>query len=171
MAETYPTTLPLPDDTGYGNVQSYGTIRTNLPGPIKEQETTYNSARVLITATFSMDDATYATWLAWIKANAYEWFYMPVVSPRTPVDISSTALVRATDAPTMSLAGYNWQRASLSLEMIPGALDDPLAPPRVYNNFIDAGSPASLSPDIIDAGNAATPSPDIFTASLYDYGH
>lgn len=171
MTEIYPANLPLPEYTGYTVVQSYGQARTNLPGPLKNQTTYYNAPRAVIGASWAMDDATYSTWLTWIKDNAFDWFYLPVVSPNVPVDITSTQLVRAMSPAAMTLQGYNWQRVGLTLEIQPAQDPDPLAPTPVYSDFISAGSPGVPSPDIIDAGSPGAPSPDLITASIYGYGY
>ena len=172
MAETYPSNLPLPEHVSYSTAQGYGVVRTSIPGPSENQAVYFNAPSETISAQWAMDDADYAAWLAWMQANCYTWFYMPVVSSHAPVNITSTVLVRAITPISRQLAGYNWQRVSLTLELVPGQADDPLAPAPSWD-FIDGGSNAipPIGPDIgpIEGGTPANPSPGLIWAQLYDY--
>lgn len=114
----YPPTLPLPDQ--YTGIIDQGLIRTSFPVTAPNQVKGYNSPRTDISMTFSMDDATYETWLTWMTSNGYDWFNMPVVSARTPTDITSIQRVRLSSEITLTKRGDNWLSATVAAELVPG---------------------------------------------------
>jgi len=164
----YPDTLPLPDHGSYAGVGDAGLVRTSLPTPAANQIETYNSERIDITMTFSMDMFTYPTWLTWILDNGYDWFEMPVISQRMPIDILSTSRVRVTSDTNLVKRGHNWISVTLGMELIPG--DTPIGSPGItWPNFIYANTPTTAPADSIVAGTPTSPSADLIRAGLYDY--
>jgi len=101
--------------------------------------------------------------------QAVDWFYMDIVTPRTPVTITSTNLFRMVAGTQQTKRGHDYISVTASFEMIPGYPDDPLAPVHAYTNVIDPGTPASPSSDIISAGTPASPSIDKVVSDLYGY--
>ena len=117
----YPSTLPMPDAGSYSAIVDQGLIRTSFPVTAPNQVKNYNAPRVDINMTFSMTNADYETWLAWMMANGYDWFNMPVVSPRTPTDITSIQLVRLSSPVQVTKKGDNWLSATVAAELIPSS--------------------------------------------------
>ena len=121
MAVDYPSTYPMPDS--YDGLISSGVLRSEGGGPELVQRQSYNSRRTDFTMTFSMDDATYTNWSAWMIANAYDWVNFPVVSDRFPTVennyILSTQRVRLTSPLSVSKKGFNWQSVTVQAELIP----------------------------------------------------
>ena len=113
----YPTTLPMPES--YAGIVDEGLIRTSFSVTAPNQVKNYNAPRVDISMTFSMTNADYETWLVWMMANGYDWFNMPVVSPRTPTDITSTQLVRLSSPVQVTKKGDNWLSATVAAELLP----------------------------------------------------
>ena len=115
----YPANLPLYDKQGYAGVIDEGVLRTSFQVTSPNQVRLHNSPREDITMTWHMDNDTFKTWIAWIEANAYDWFNMPVISSRQPTDITSTQLVRFTSEVTTAKRGDNWMSATVSIELQP----------------------------------------------------
>ena len=102
--------------------------------------------------------------------QAVDWFYMDIVTPRTPVTITSTNLFRMVAGTQQTKRGHDYISVTASFEMIPGYPDDPLAPEHTWaDSYIVAGTPASPSSDTIEAGTPASPSTDEIVADLYGY--
>jgi hypothetical protein len=101
--------------------------------------------------------------------KSVDWFYMSIVTPRDPVNITSTNLFRMVSGTSQTKRGHNYVSVTASFEMIPGAPSDPLAPAHTWLDFIDAGTPASPSSDIIQAGTPASPSTNWVVADIYGY--
>ena len=119
MAIDYPGTLPIPDS--YGGGIGVGLISSEGGGPELERRNTYNKRRTDFQMSWSMDNATYKTWLTWVQANAYDWFNMPVITDRTPTTtINSTQRTRFTSPVSYAKQGDNWLSVSVSAELIPG---------------------------------------------------
>ena len=104
-----------------------------------------------------------------MDARLNDWFYMDTVTPRTPVEITSTNLFRMIGGTQQTKRGHNYISVTATFEMVPGAPDDPLADAHTWLNFIVAGTPASPSTDIIDAGEPSNPSTNWVIADLYGY--
>ena len=104
-----------------------------------------------------------------MDARLNDWFYMDTVTPRTPVEITSTNLFRMIGGTQQAKRGHNYISVTATFEMVPGAPDDPLADAHTWLNFIVAGTPASPSTDIIDAGEPSNPSTNWVIADLYGY--
>jgi hypothetical protein len=166
----YPSTLPAPEYGSYAGVMDAGLVRTQAGGAEPYQDATFNSEVVTLNLSFSMDDADFDAWFAWVDDNGYDWFYMDLVTPLVPVDILSRHKVRFVADYLVNQRGDNWQRITVGAEMIPNEAEDPLAPVPQYNDFIVAGTPASPSPDDIQAGTPASPSTGgLISAELYYY--
>ncbi|GAG52471.1 unnamed protein product, partial [marine sediment metagenome] len=116
----YPATLPLPDHGTYAGSVDQGLIRTTVPSAQANQIYGFNSPRVDISMTFKMVNDKYAEWLTWVKANAFDWFNMPVISPATPTDITSVQSVRFTSDIQYTKLGDNWLSVTVACELIPG---------------------------------------------------
>ena len=166
---TYPTNLPTPDFGSYYGVVDEGLIRTSFPVPAPTQVVWFNSPTVNITMTFSMDNATWLEWSEFASSYGYDWFLMPIVSPKNPLIITSTHRVRFISDMQYQKRGDNWLSITVTAEMVPGDSDDPLAPPERVYDWIIAGSPSTPSPDIIIAGGPSAPSPVGIKASIYKY--
>ena len=169
MPETYPANFPLPDVNGYSGYESYGLLRTGLPTANPSQIRNFNSAVHTLSLTFSMSQTLFNDWVCWMDDQLIDWFYMDIVTPRTPVYITSSNLFRMVSGTQQTKRGHDYISVTASFEMIPGAPVDPLSPAKVWLNIIDAGTPASPSSDIIEAGTPASPSTNVFTAELYGY--
>ena len=169
MPETYPANYPQPDTSGYSGDAAYGLLRTAMQTANPSQIETFNSAVHTLSLTFSMTQTLFNDWVCWMDTSGQDWFYFDIVTPRTPVLITSTNLFRMISGTQQTKRGHNYISVTASFEMIPGAPDDPLADPHTWLDFIDAGSPASPSVDIIDAGSPASPSTDVIHADLYGY--
>ena len=121
MAVDYPSTYPMPDS--YDGLVSSGVLRSEGGGPELVQRQSYNSRRTDFTMTFSMDDATYSNWSAWMLTNGFDWFNMRVITDRTPASsnnyIYSFQRVRLTSPLSVSKRGYNWQSVTVQAELIP----------------------------------------------------
>ena len=113
----YPTTLPKPSTTA--GVVDPGLLRSDGGGPELEQRTSFNSVRTDFSMSFDMDNSTYKTWLAWVQANAFDWFNMDVITDRSG-SIYSNQQVRFTGPITYQKRGDNWLSASVTAELIPG---------------------------------------------------
>ena len=170
MAGTYPATFPRPDTNGYSGVETYGLSRTGLPTANPRQIKTFNADVHSLTLTFSMSQTLYSEWICWFDQQAVDWFYMDIVTPRTPVTITSTNLFRMVAGTQQTKRGHDYISVTASFEMIPGYPDDPAADPHTWLDFIDAGTPANPSSlDTIQAGTPASPSTNIVIADLYGY--
>lgn len=169
MAETYPEEFPRPDTNGYSGDVAYGLHRTAMPTANPSQIEVFNSATHTITMTFSMTQTLFNDWVCWMDAQNLDWFYMDTVTPRTPVEITSTNQFRMVGGTQQVKRGHDYVSVTATFEMIPGYPDDPLAPEHTWLNFIDAGTPASPSTDIIQAGTPASPSTNWVIADLYGY--
>jgi hypothetical protein len=169
VPDSYPANFPLPDVSGYSGDESYGLLRTSLPSSDPSQIRTFNSAVHTLSLSFSMSQTLFNDWVCWMDDQLRDWFYMDIVTPRTPVNVTSTNLFRMISGTQQTKRGHDYISVSASFEMIPGAPVDPLAPGKVWLNFIDAGTPASPSSDIIEAGTPASPSTNWVVADLYGY--
>ena len=170
MAETYPSNFPRPDTNGYSGVETYGLSRTGLPTSNPRQIKTFNADVHSLTLTFSMTQTLFNDWICWMDQQAVDWFYMDIVTPRTPVTITSTNLFRMVAGTQQTKRGHDYISVTASFEMIPGYPDDPLAPEHTWaDSYIVAGTPASPSSDTIEAGTPASPSTDEIVADLYGY--
>lgn len=117
----YPNTLPLPDTLSYSGEVDVGLIRTDFQTSRANQGINYNSPRTEISMTFAMDNDTYEDdWLPWIKANGFDWFYMPVVGPNAPGTITSTQRVRLISDMQYQKLGDNWLSVTVAAETVPG---------------------------------------------------
>ena len=169
VPETYPANFPQPDTNGYSGNSAYGLLRTALQSSGPSQIRTFNSAAHTLSLTFSMSQTVFNEWVCWMDDTLNDWFYMDIVTPRTPVNIISTNLFRMISGTSQTKRGHDYISVTASFEMIPGALPDPLAPVHTWIDFIVAGTPASPSSDIIQAGTPATPSTNLVRADLYGY--
>ena len=115
----YPTTLPLPEPDNYNGTLDQGLIRTSFRVTAPNQVKGYNSYREDISMSFSMDNDTYDAWITWVNSNGYDWFNMPVVSSRTPTDITSTQLVRFSSDVQVAKQGDNWLTVTVGAELQP----------------------------------------------------
>jgi hypothetical protein len=130
---------------------------------------TFNSATHVLSISFTMTQTLYNDWVCWMQRRDIDWFYMDLVTPRTPENIVSTNLFRLVAGTQQVKAGHNYIRVDAAFEMVPGAPDDPNAPVHTWLDFIDAGTPAAPSTDIIVGGTPASPSTDLIEARLYGY--
>ena len=163
----YPFELPLPDYGSYTGVVDQGLIRTSFPIAAPSQIKGFNSPTVQISLTFSMTNAQWYDWNQFITNYGYQWFTMPVVSPKNPNLITSVHRVRTISDIQYVKRGHNWVSTTIIVEMVPGDADDPLAVgERVYDTIV-AGSPQTPSADVIVAG--LPPSPEFISASIYYY--
>lgn len=167
--ETYPANFPLPDRDSYSGLIQQGVVRTSVSVPAPNQILVFSRERTDLAMQFSMTNDLYTDWLAWVYANAYSYFLMPVVSEYTPVDIVSTHRVRFTSDIQYVKRGDDWLTVSVGAEILQGDTQDPLAfSNRVYD-FVLGGSPGSPSADVVQPGSPAAPSTDTITGSLYAY--
>lgn len=116
----YPTTLPMPDTGTLSGQVDEGLLRSEVPSARANHRIGFNSPRTELSMTFSMINDTYDTWLTWVKANAYDWFNMPIVATNTPTGITSTQRVRFISDIQYNKRGDNWLSVTVAVETVPG---------------------------------------------------
>lgn len=165
---SYPSRFPAPDNDGMTGDIGVGVQRTSIPVALANQETRFNSPRVEMSLTFSMDNDTLLDWINWAFGYAHKWFLMDLVSPHGPVDIVSEHRVRMIGEVQQVKRGDNWNSVTMPVEILPGDREDADVPAPTYNWSI-AGTPASPSTDWSLSGTPDTPSTDRSIAHLYYY--
>ena len=167
----YPETLPAPDHVNYSGVIDNGLLRSQVPSAQAYQYASFNAETTTFGLVFSMTNATYLEWDAWVKDNAYDWFeFSDVISGMLPQTYPvSTHRVRFISDVQYTKRGHDWLSVAVEVELVPGDSQDPLATLPDYD-FIIAGTPASPSADWIIAGTPAAPSTDWIRAELYYRG-
>ena len=116
----YPEGYPLPNAGTYSGVTDWGLLVSQVPGTLLNIGRGYNSARVDMTLSFDVNNVDYGQWLSWCRTFAYDWFAMPVVSPRTPTDITSVQRTRFISQIVYTKSGDDWGTATVSAELVPG---------------------------------------------------
>lgn len=164
----YPANFVLPRYDTYSGIRESGLLRSAAPTPEPNQIKTFNSAITQLNLSFAMSKTAYAEWEPWVRANAYDWFVMPVVGPHAPDYITSDSRVRFISDIGFNYAGHDWYEVNVSAELVPNDVGLNSAD-KVYLNFIISGTPGSPAVDIIDSGTPANPAVDIIYADLYEY--
>lgn len=157
MSTKYPSNFPPANAPGFTGTNRVGLGRTSVPAALAKQRKYFNAPKIELTVTFGMTNDTYTDWFEWIRANGDNWFDLPVVSHRAPVDILSTHRVRTMSPVELVKQGDNWVDVSVEIELVPGDAEDPFAARPSYD-WIVAGTPAAPSADDIQAGSPASPS-------------
>ena len=117
----YPPEYVLPDRVAYSGTIGQGLIRTTVPRSQANQIQGFNSHRIDLSLTFSMNNDDMIAWYLWVKQYAYYWFLMPVVVPRTKTDpIMSEQNIRFTSDINYQKRGDNWVSLTVAAELIPG---------------------------------------------------
>lgn len=167
----YPDTLPSPDHVNYSGVIDNGLLRSQVPSAQAIQYAQFNAPTTTFGLVFSMTNATYLEWSAFIEEFGYDWFeFNDVISGMLPqIYPTSTQRVRCISDVNYTKRGHDWLSVSVEVELIPGDSQDPLATLPDYD-FIIAGTPASPSADWIIAGTPAAPSIEWIRAELYYRG-
>ncbi len=168
MTETYPQEFPTPDVTAYNGAITYGLGRTTVPTALANQRKYFNAPRLELSLTFSMTNDEYLTWFDWMRENGLKWFRMPIVSPRMPVDITSTHRIRVMSDYQLEKQGDNWLSVTVGVEAVPGDSEDPFAPV-IEPDWVIAGGPSNPSADVIIGGTPASPSTDWYRGEIYYY--
>lgn len=126
MAGTYPSTLPCPQLEGFSQTVSMGVIRSELPYH-QAQRRVYTTMPTTVNLSFVMTISKLGDWQAWMRANAFDWFYMnlPGLYAGRLGKNTSPVLVRLVSGisvSTLSAAGY--VQASAMVEYAPSMIDE-----------------------------------------------
>lgn len=167
----YPDTLPPPDHVNYSGVIDNGLVRSQVPSAQAYQYASFNAETTTFGLVFSMSNATYLEWDAWVKDNAYDWFeFSDVISGMLPqIYPTSTQRVRFISDVGYTKHGHDWLSVSVQVELVPGDSQDPLATLPDYD-WIIGRNPYDPAPDWIIGKLPVDPATDWIRAELYYRG-
>lgn len=119
----YPASYPAPDYGSYAGMLDVGLTRTEVPSPRSRQRARFNAPREELSLTFTMNNDQYVDWIAWVKANAYNWFNMSLVSHRDPDNITSVQPLRFISDIAYQKLGDDWLSVTVAVEIQQGVAE------------------------------------------------
>ena len=116
----YPSEYPRPDDNSYSGQIDAHIIHSSVATPSPNQRKGFNSSRVVMSLTFTLQESDFFQWVNWANINVWDWFHMELVTPRVPVNILAWHRVRFTSDLSIRLVGYGLSAVTVEAELIPG---------------------------------------------------
>jgi hypothetical protein len=165
MTTAYPGSFPCASRIeGHSAQMAAALVRTPFEAGNSRQRRTHRVLPQQIELVFVIEQALYASWLAWVNAHAWdEWVTMRLpglLAGAAGTDTAATPVRFCTDLQAELVALHRrwiW-RVRVSAEYLPLAGDFPL----INGVWIIGGKPATPSADDVIAGTPGAPAP-IFT--------
>ena len=165
MTTPYPASFPCPSRSeGHSAQVSAGLVRTPMEAGNTRQRRAQRILPHQIALVFMIDQAEYASWLAWVNAHAWdEWIVMELPglrASRAGTDILATHVRFCSDlsAELLNVHRLWWWRVRVACEYLPVPSDFPA----IDGVWIIGGTPAAPAPDWVLAGTPGALAP-IFT--------
>lgn len=163
MTTAYPQDFPCPSRVeGHSAAIDLGLVRTPMSGGNTRQRRSFRNLPHLLSLTFLIEQGTWASWLAWVNAHAWEeWIDLPlpgVQASNAGLKVAPTPVRFCSDLQTELVPVHRlwYWRVRVTAEFRPRPEDFPI----VDGFWIVGGTPAAPSPDWIVGGTPLAPAPD-----------
>lgn len=170
----YPLTLPCVSRVeGHAATAFAGVVRTPQEAGTTRQRRAHRAMPHQLALVFVMDQAVYASWLAWVNANAFDdWIMLELpglLASRAGADTVPTPVRFISDiqAELLDVHRLWYWRVRVQAEWLPTADDWTTIPlgDWIVADLLDlppdsvhAGSPSLPSPGVVDSGTPLAPS-------------
>lgn len=164
MTTAYPGSFPCPSRNPHSAAASAGLVRTPMEAGNTRQRRAQRVLPTQIELSFTINQAQYASWLAWVNAHAWdEWVTMNLPGLRASQARTTTQATPVRFMSDLSVELLNvhrlwYWRVNVSAEYLPLSTDFPV----VDGVWIIGKTPGAPAVDYIIAGTPGAPAP-IFT--------